>query len=162
MKIIAHRGLLKGPNQDKENTFEGVKKCFELGFDVEIDVRYDEKLDWFNIGHDNTIFQGSLLSLFDNKDKLWIHTKDIKTFEHLRENDKKNELNYFYHTNEDFVLTSQGHIWAYPGKFVKNSVWLFPERELEKLNYEMIKNKLNNHIGVCTDYPLLIKHIIES
>ena len=89
MKIIAHRGLLRGPDQKEENTFEGIKKCFELGFDVEIDVRYNEKLDRFNIGHDNTVIQGSLHSFFDNKDKLWIHTKDIKTFEYLRENDRR-------------------------------------------------------------------------
>ena len=162
MKIIAHRGLLKGPNQNRDNNFNDIKECFDRGFDVEMDIRYDEKFDMFNIGHDKTNFQGSLHSLFEHKDKLWIHTKDIKTFEYLRENDKKNELNYFYHTNEDFVLTSQGHIWAYPGKFVKNSVWLFPERELDKLNYDMIINKLSNHIGVCTDYPLIMKHIIES
>jgi glycerophosphoryl diester phosphodiesterase len=159
MKIIAHRGLLQGPDKTKENTIEGVERCLSAGFDVEIDVRYDGN-HLLNVGHDSTNFKVIPSWLYN--DKLWIHTKDIETFEYLRDTDRNKELNYFYHTNEDFVLTSKGYIWAYPGKIVKDSVWLFPERELEKYNYSCIKSRLFNHIGICTDYPVIMKHIIES
>ena len=50
MKFIAHRGNLNGPEPDKENSITQIKKCIELGFDVEIDLRVINEELW--LGHD--------------------------------------------------------------------------------------------------------------
>ena len=44
MKVISHRGNLNGPNKQTENTIESIKTAINLGFDVEIDVWYIDKI----------------------------------------------------------------------------------------------------------------------
>ena len=39
MKLIAHRGNLSGPDRERENTTDTIRKALEEGFDVELDVR---------------------------------------------------------------------------------------------------------------------------
>ena len=41
MKLIAHRGNVYGPESDKENSPDYIDKSISMGYDVEIDVRYD-------------------------------------------------------------------------------------------------------------------------
>ena len=45
MKIIAHRANLSGPNSKNENKLSSIKKCIDLGYDVEIDIRSESLLD---------------------------------------------------------------------------------------------------------------------
>ena len=49
IKYIAHRGNINGPST-KENHPEQIIKCIQMGYDVEIDIRYIN----YNIylGHD--------------------------------------------------------------------------------------------------------------
>ena len=39
MKIIAHRANINGSNSSNENRLSQIRKCIELGYDVEIDIR---------------------------------------------------------------------------------------------------------------------------
>ena len=51
MKIIAHRANINGPKSLNENKISGIEKCIDMGFDIEVDIRFlDGKL---YLGHDN-------------------------------------------------------------------------------------------------------------
>ena len=56
---------------------------------------------------------------------------------------------YFWHQNDDFILTSSNFIWTYPGKHLtKNSIAVLPE--VDKEYWEYVKSL--TIYGVCTDY----------
>ena len=50
MKIIAHRGLVNGPDKNKENTLPTIMSALGLGFDVEVDVWLQN--NQLKLGHD--------------------------------------------------------------------------------------------------------------
>jgi hypothetical protein len=86
---------------------------------------------------------------------LWIHAKNLDALYVLQANPV---LNYFWHQEDDFTLTSQGDIWTYPGKpLTKNSIMVMPEwndPKFENLNLDCL--------GICSDYVHLLKTIIPS
>ena len=43
MKLIAHRGNVNGPDPLTENTPEKIESAITAGYDVEIDIWYDEE-----------------------------------------------------------------------------------------------------------------------
>jgi hypothetical protein len=48
----------------------------------------------------------------------------------------------FFHNNDDYTLTSEGFIWAYPGKMgEKKTIAVMPADNFDISNYE----------GVCSD-----------
>ena len=54
------------------------------------------------------------------------------------------KFNYFWHQKDDVTLTSQGYIWAYPGKQpLKNSIAVLPE---------INKDDISKCSGICSDY----------
>ena len=80
--------------------------------------------------------------MFKNrKNKLWVHCKNIEALEQC---DEKIDLHYFWHEHDTVTLTSQGIIWAYPGKQkIKGSVAVLPE---------VYNDDVSLCIGVCSDY----------
>ncbi len=138
MILISHRGNITGPNDLYENSPQYITTALEEGFDVEIDVRYC-KNTWY-LGHDWAQYE--ITFEFLQQQGLWLHCKDYIT---LLEMSKHEELNFFYHTNEDYVLTSQQYIWAYPGKngFGGKTICVLPE-----LN----NSGTRGFIGICSDY----------
>ena len=50
MIIIAHRGLLEGPNKELENSPAQIEKAIDENFNVEVDVRYIDRE--YYLGHD--------------------------------------------------------------------------------------------------------------
>ena len=64
MIIISHRGNIDGPSEE-ENHPDRIDKCISLGYDVEIDVRYDylnipclhSNIFW--LGHDDSQYKVS-------------------------------------------------------------------------------------------------------
>lgn len=140
MKLISHRGNIDGPNKEKENTFEYITKTLNKGYDVEIDVWcVDNK--WY-LGHDEPQYKVSYNYLTLNG--LWLHAKNGDALYHLLK-DKK--CNVFYHTDEDWVLTSKKYIWTYPNKFLySNSICVLPE-----IGYN---GNIKNCYGICSDFIL--------
>jgi hypothetical protein len=66
---------------------------------------------------------------------------------------KNNKLNFFWHQEDYFTLTSHGYIWTYPGNLLtKNSISVLPEWQDPEL-----KNLDLNCYGICSDYILKIK-----
>jgi len=140
MKLIAHRGNINGPNKEKENHPNYINESTKLGYDVEIDVWFINS-EWY-LGHDNPEYQIKYNFLLDPK--LWLHAKNGDAFYELLKNDA---LNVFWHTNEDWILTSKKYIWTFPNKkLFKNSICVLPENGYF--------GDLSICSGICSDYIL--------
>lgn len=100
-----------GPSY-KENQPSYVLDTIDLGYDVEIDLWMISGFLW--LGHNGPQYLIQDQFLIDNGSKLWIHCKNLDALDYLNTNYK--QLNYFWHQEDDFTLTSQGYIWTYPGK----------------------------------------------
>lgn len=150
MRWILHRGNSAGPNS-VENNPEKMLTLIKDGYEIEIDLWYRDNN--FYLGHDAPEYEIEE-SYLDNSG-LWIHCKDANTLEYMNVN--KKYLNYFYHTDEDYVLTSKGYIWCYIGKpALENSVIVMPEKS--PFSYTLSELMSKNCI-ICSDY--LEKDLIE-
>lgn len=139
MILISHRGNTTGPNPEQENHPDYIDNAISLGFDVEVDIWVINST--INLGHDNPQYKVTHQWLNDRCDNLWIHCKNIKAIEWF--NSIKG-FNYFWHEEDTLTLTSQGHIWTYPGKQpIKHSIAVMPE----------IRNDdISLCLGICSDY----------
>ena len=138
MKIISHRGNLTGPDEFNENKPEYIDIACNKGYDVEIDVWLIDN-DWY-LGHDIPQYIISFDYLLNNK--FWIHTKNGDAFYELLKNEK---LNVFWHTTEDFILTSKKYIWTYPNKYLyPGSICVLPEWGWH--------GNITDCFGICSDY----------
>lgn len=153
MKLIAHRGNINGPNPLEENKPEYIEKAIELGYDVEIDIRYYPDIEGLYLGHDDPQCVVNWLWLSKYKENLWIHCKNIEALAEFSL--ESNGYNYFWHQEDDYTLTSKNYIWTYPGKtYKKNSVIVMPEWE-KSINYD--KLKASKCYAICSDYVGEIK-----
>ena len=136
MYLISHRGNLNGVIEDRENSPKYIYEALEKGYDVEVDVRFEN--NQFFLGHDLNqykIDEGFLL----NK-KIWCHAKTGKALNAL----EKINAHYFWHQEDDYTITNKGFFWTYPGKkLLTNSICVLPE----KSNYDKILCK-----GICSDF----------
>jgi hypothetical protein len=141
MKLIAHRGLINGPDKNIENTVEQINLALHRGYDCEVDVWYKDNA-WF-LGHAEPKTLVDFLFLV--RAGLWLHAKNIDALHML----KYTGLNYFWHQNDDFTLTSKGYIWTYPGKaLTSNSICVLPEWDDPTLSN--VKNL--KCFGICSDF----------
>ena len=142
MKLISHRGNINGLQPNKENSPNYINEAIESGYNVEIDIWLINN-KWY-LGHDNPTYEIKYNFLFDSR--FWLHTKNGEAFYKLL-NDKNYNFNVFWHTTEDWILTSKGYIWTYPNKFLyENSICVLPE-----LGYNGDLKKCH---GICSDYIL--------
>ena len=140
MILISHRGNINGRIEDAENRPDYIDDTIRLGYDVEIDIRVIEGT--FHLGHDEPQYPVSLNWLYERKDKLWIHCKNIEAIEWF--SSLYGTYNYFWHDTDTVTLTSKNYIWAYPGKQpIKNSIAVLPE---------LFKDDTSQCIGICSDY----------
>ncbi len=145
MKLIAHRGNINGPNRQTENTVNQIDKCIKNGYDVEIDLRYDCVSQIFWLGHDEPKETINFIELAKVSDNLWIHCKDIATLDFMQ----RTKFNYFWHQNDDYTLTSHGHIWSYPGKtYTPSTIVVMPEET--NINFDLLM--ATNCYGICSDH----------
>jgi hypothetical protein len=136
MKLISHRGNINGKQPNLENNPEYIKDAIEIGYDVEVDVWYD---DGFWLGHDKPTY--TIETSFLKNEKLWCHAKNAEAMFKMRQ-----ELNihFFWHQTDDYTLTSRGFIWTFPKKLLYyNSICVLPE-----LGYV---GDLDNCYGICSD-----------
>ena len=117
MFYISHRGNIFGPNKKEENKIYYINNAIKLGFDVEIDVWFYK--DNFYLGHDEPLYR--VKKNFILKKNFWCHAKNFEALINL----KKINANYFWHQNDDYVLTSSGYIWTFPGKSFTKKVFMF-------------------------------------
>lgn len=140
MKIISHRGLVDGPNKELENNPHQILKMLEEGFDVEIDVNSSKSGELY-LGHDDPEHQVTLDFL--KQPGLWCHAKDAASLSVMIENG----IHCFWHQEDDYTITSEGIIWAYPGKQTTGhkTILLYPEK-FKEIDH-------SKYYGICTDYP---------
>jgi hypothetical protein len=136
MKIIAHRGNTSGPNKD-ENHPTHLEKALLKGYDIEVDVWVIENKIF--LGHDEPKYNVSFNNLFEIKDNLWIHCKNLTALNFFN----KKDFIFFWHENDRFTLTSNGFIWTYPNE----------ELSKKSIIVDLMGNNVYNDVyGVCTDY----------
>ena len=134
--LISHRGNINGRNISLENNPDYIRDALHLGYNVEIDVWYN---NGFWLGHDGPLYPIGT-SFLVNK-KLWCHAKNIEALLMMKMEDN---IHYFWHQEDDITLTSQGHIWAHSNKQpIKNSIAVLPEIHQDDLS--VCK-------GICSDY----------
>lgn len=147
MILISHRGNINGPNIKLENQKSYIDNALDLGFDVEIDVWYDN--GWF-LGHDKPDTKITVNWMKNRYSNLWVHCKNLEAIKKLscRQHKWGNApITFFWHQNDDVTLTSAGHIWTFPGKKLnKLSICVLPE----KTNYDI--KDIKKCFGVCSDY----------
>jgi hypothetical protein len=148
MRLIAHRGLVDGPDAELENTPSAITACLLRGLDVEIDVWYHQS-QW-RLGHDAPTHP--VTDEFVTQPNLWIHAKNFEACKALSQLFVTYpHLNFFWHENDTRVLTSQAHWWTtHVYALPCNSVavmpeWSVPVSELTKcLDWRIF--------GICTDW----------
>ncbi len=136
MYLISHRGNINGIQKERENDPEYINDAINRGFDVEVDVRFENNK--FFLGHD--LGQYEINKEFLLNKKIWCHAKTSEALSALRET----EAHFFWHEEDDYTITSKGYIWTYPGKkLLTKSICVLPE----KANYKEI-----NCLGICSDF----------
>ena len=121
-----------------ENDPDYIVAAIQSGYDVEVDV-WAHKQIW--LGHDGPQYPCPLKFLFEHKKKLWIHCKNLDAL-HILSDFK--ELNIFWHQEDDYTLTSHGHIWTYPNKITCAKSVLVVNNATEYRGAECF--------GLCSDY----------
>jgi hypothetical protein len=74
MLLISHRGNIDKIIVEKENTVEYIDEAIEAGYDVEIDIWFD---NGFYLGHDKPEYLINPKWLYDRSKKIWVHTKNL-------------------------------------------------------------------------------------
>ncbi len=141
-KLIAHRALMYGPDRTLENHPKQIELALSQGFECEIDLWVHE--NQLYLGHDEPTYQTD--EGFLRQPGFWIHAKNLEALHWLT----FTNLNYFWHQNDDFTLTSHGYIWTFPGKeLTDKSVAVLPEI------YDPSLSKLNlKCFGICSDFVI--------
>jgi hypothetical protein len=152
MILISHRGNIDGKNIELENQPLYIDKAISLGYNVEIDVWYNDNQLW--LGHDSADYQIDINWLKNKLSKLWIHCKNISAIEYFHNSTDvmiRGYANYFFHNIDDTTITSKGYLWVYPGKqSVKNSIAVMPE---------IHNDDISNCIGICSDEIIKFKNV---
>lgn len=142
---IAHRGNVLGPISDFENDPGYLLSAIEKGYNVEVDVWYQNKTIYF--GHDKPQYEISTDNFKRISPYAWFHCKDLLTLRHFSKFYQNN--NYFWHQTDSFTLTNKNFIWTYPNNQTTD-ISIIVDLDLSSgIEY-------NNIYGVCTDYPDLL------
>lgn len=152
MKIISHRGNLNGPNLLLENSLDYIQNAIDLEFIVEVDLRFSNNNLYF--GHDFAQYPVSVKWILDRKDLLLVHVKDSIALEYII--DMKIDINFFVHQNDDFTMISNGYIWTH------NINCLNKKSIVPLINIVDKKYLTYNYYGICTDFPIEYKKIINE
>tara|TARA_B100001057_G_scaffold258150_1_gene258297 strand:+ start:453 stop:887 length:435 start_codon:yes stop_codon:yes gene_type:complete len=139
MIYISHRGNLNGKVVERENSPQYIKEAIEAGYFVEVDLWWENSSLW--LGHDEPQYKTSVYDLKDMSTRLMCHAKNHKAITALNDAD----LHWFWHDNDDYTITSQGFIWAYPGKpsVGENTIAVLPE--IHETDTQLF-------YGICSDY----------
>ncbi len=146
MIYIAHRGNTNGKFESYENEPNYIDMAIKRGFEVEIDIWCIDNQIY--LGHDEPQYGIDFRWLRDRITKLWVHCKNLEALVLLK--NCGYDVNYFWHQEDDFTITSMGYFWTYPGKELSsNSVAVMPETKEFK--------DIEKAYAICSDYVEKIK-----
>ena len=141
MKIISHRGNIRGSIPDKENRPIYIDCALGNGYDVEIDINTVKGELW--LGHDKPQYKITHTWLKCRKDHLCIHCKDLETAKQCW------EYQAFCHTSDPYTYTSTGKIWLHDLSMKIDDDVIIPLIDSPTV-------PIFTPYGICTDYPILI------
>ena len=150
MKLISHRGNIRGPIPDKENRPSYIDCAIVNGYDVEIDVNYVNGELW--LGHDEPQYKVTHTWIQERSKYLWLHCKD---FDSAKECWK---YQAFCHSGDPFVFTSNNKIWLHGEN---ESIYTLDDMTIIPVINEQESTSFHTAngipFGVCTDYPAILK-----
>jgi hypothetical protein len=150
MKIISHRGNINGIVTDRENRPSYIDCAIQLGYDVEVDIRYLDGKFW--LGHDTPDYIIEPNWILARSNSIWFHCKNIDSAHKLK--DLGISLKYFCHTSDPYVPTSTGHLWVHDLNATLNNNCIIP-----LLGFKDVEQYNSNCVyAVCTDYVTLCKY----
>lgn len=144
MKLISHRGNLKGSIPEKENRPSYIDCALQLGYEVEVDIRYDNGEFW--LGHDTPDYKVSKTWIEKRKGGLWFHCKDIRSVHKLKDLDLN--LKYFCHNYDPYIIVSTGHLWVHDLNLELNNNCIIPLLSKKEIS----NNEINYVYAICSDY----------
>lgn len=148
--LIAHRGLIDGPDPELENNPNIIMDAISSGYMAEVDLRISEGGLW--LGHDYE--QYNIDEDFLKNDRLIVHCKDMQAFSYMI--NFCPETHFFWHDKDEYTITSKGWIWAYPtSQLFNNCIAVLPE-----LKYTIDEALKLNVKGICSDYVGLLKETV--
>lgn len=141
---IAHRGNLYGPNPEMENNPEYLMAAVDAGYQVEVDIwhEYGE----LYLGHDRPQYLVSRDFIFNLERHAWFHCKNINALAYFSEH--LQQMNYFWHQEDQYTLTSRNFVWTYPGNPTTDKSVLV---SLGRINPNAGFTGAKPY-GVCSDY----------
>jgi hypothetical protein len=141
MILISHRGNLNEKIETQENQPDYILEAIKQGYNVEIDVWFEDGK--FKLGHDKPQYDFPLALLENWYHVLWIHCKNPEALVKLNEIDKIGvKFNYFFHNIDYAVLTSKGYIWSINP--INSGILVVPETTGNK--------PVKSTLGICSDY----------
>lgn len=151
MLVISHRGNLTGSDPNLENKPSHIDFCItSWSMNIEVDLWVVDK--GLFLGHDEPQYKINSKWLEIRCNFLWIHCKNIEALGFCQNYPWDHAVNYFWHENDQYTLTSKGYIWAN-----LNCDVVLPSRAITVLP-ELNDINLNKFYGVCTDFPLEYKN----
>ena len=152
MRIISHRGNIRGSVPGKENRPSYIDCSIGSGYDVEIDVHYSEGSLW--TGHDQPQYRIDHTWLEKRKAYLWIHCKNLRAAMECQ------KYQAFCHTQDDFIYTTTGKLWLHDLHQTIDRNVIIPLMDRQAI--ESFKSQTNQiPYGICTDYPSLLVNFYE-
>ena len=143
MKIISHRGNVRGPIPRRENRPSYIDCAIGNGYDVEIDVRLIAGQLW--LGHDEPQYKVEHSWLQPRKEYLWIHCKDLAAAKECW------EYQSFCHTSDPYTYTSTGKIWLHDLSMKIDNNVIIPM--IDDIDYAPMKGQ---PYAICTAHPYLL------
>lgn len=147
MRIISHRGNIRGPVPGRENAPSYIDCALGNGYDVEIDVRVVNNEIW--LGHDEPQYKVSFNWIFHRQFNLWLHCKDVESAKLCR------PFQSFCHTSDPFSFTTTKRIWLHDLSQKVDHYTIIPLLSKDDVNKDIYR--IHDCYGVCTDYPYLLQ-----
>ncbi len=145
MKIISHRGNVRGSIPEKENRPSYIDCAIGSGYDVEIDIRIIDGQLW--LGHDEPQYKIEHSWIEPRRDFLWIHCKNLEAAKECW----NHQYQAFCHAGDSYTYTSTGKIWLHDLSMKIDDSVIIPM--IEETDLKDIKGK---PYAICTDYPHLL------
>jgi hypothetical protein len=153
MKLISHRGNIIGTNLERENAPSYIDSAISSGYDVEVDIRYINNK--FYLGHDTPDYEITETWIKKRKEKLWIHCKNLDAASIFS---KMENINFFCHSMDSYVLTSNNYIWVHDLTMNIDSRCIIPLLS----NEDILKYNGDIVYGICTDYITFAEYTIKK
>jgi len=142
MIFISHRGNLDGPNPEMENNPDYILEAIQSGFQVEIDTWVKDNSIY--LGHDEPKYLIDLKFIGPRSTSLWLHCKNLDAITYFLDFG----YNCFFHDKDNYTITTDKYIWAYPGQPTNyKTILVLPEQ----INNSLHPIRFEEYAGICSD-----------